>query len=193
MEINTYKLLKDYIKSDAYRYSANTNLLGVLKLYVKTIGFRYCLLMRLCSYLQWKKFLLPLYCIFRIRLNHLSKISGIQIPTSTNIGKGFYIGHFGTIVITGGAVIGKNVNISPCVNIGKANRGKHEGYPTIGNCVYIGPGAKIVGNVKIGNNVAIGAGAVVTSDVPDNACVGGVPARILNMNGATGYVNRCVE
>ena len=48
------------------------------------------------------------------------------------------------------------------------------------------------GAVVIGNNVAIGANAVVTNDVPDNACVAGVPARIINMKGAEGYVNNKV-
>lgn len=117
---------------------------------------------------------------------------GIQIPSETRIGKGFYIGHYGTIVVNGAAVIGDNVNISHGVTIGQANRGRHKGVAIIGNGVYIGPGVKIVGKVIIGNNVAIGANAVVTSDVPDNACVAGVPAKIISMNGADGYVNRKV-
>ena len=58
--------------------------------------------------------------------------------------------------------------------------------------VYIGPGAKVIGGIRIGNNVAIGANAVVTHDVPDNAVVGGVPARILSYNGSSGLINRCV-
>ena len=113
---------------------------------------------------------------------------GIQIPSATRIGKGFYIGHYGTIIVNAKAIIGDNVNISQGVTIGQANRGQHKGVPVIGNEVYIGPGAKIVGKVVIGNNVAIGANAVVTNDVPDNACVAGVPARIINMKGAEGYV-----
>ena len=117
---------------------------------------------------------------------------GIQIPWGTHIGKGFYIGHFGTIVVNGGAVIGDNVNISQGVTIGQTNRGKRKGVPVIGNGVYIGPGAKVIGKVTIGNNVAIGANAVVTEDVPDNACVAGVPAKIVSMNGAEGYVGRKV-
>lgn len=47
----------------------------------------------------------------------------------------------------------------------------------------------IVGAVRIGNNVAIGAGAVVTKDIPDNATVAGVPAKIISMKGSEGYVN----
>ena len=89
-------------------------------------------------------------------------------------------------------MIGDNVNISQGVTIGQTNRGKRKGVPVIGNGVYIGPGAKVIGKVTIGNNVAIGANAVVTEDVPDNACVAGVPAKIVSMNGAEGYVNRKV-
>ena len=89
--------------------------------------------------------------------------------------------------------IGKNVNISQGVTIGATYRGGKSEVATIGDGVYIGPGAKIVGAVCIGNNVAIGANAVVTHDVPDNAVVAGVPARIISMNGAGEYVIRKVE
>ena len=105
---------------------------------------------------------------------------------------GFYIGHFGSIVVNGEATIGSNVNISQGVTIGQSNRGPRKGVATIGNCVYIGPGAKIVGNVKIGNNVAIGANCVVTKDIPDNAVVAGIPGEVLSMNGAECYVDRMI-
>ena len=78
------------------------------------------------------------------------------------------------------------------MTIGQSNRGDRRGVPTIGSRVYIGPGAKIIGNIQIGNNVAIGANAVVTKDVPDNAVVAGIPARIISMDGADGYVDRVV-
>lgn len=48
------------------------------------------------------------------------------------------------------------------------------------NC-YFGLGAKILGAVKIGNNVTVGANAVVTKDIPDNAVVGGIPAKIIKI------------
>lgn len=166
------------------------NYLKFNKLYRHSIGFRYTFWMRTCSYFRNNKFYYPLFVLSLLYLRHLSFKSGIQIPYDTEIGPGFYIGHFGTIVINGETKIGKNVNISPGVNIGMANRGSKKGVPTIGNDVYIAPGAKIVGRIKIGNNVAIGANAVVTNDIPDNACVAGVPAKILSMNGTEYYVNR---
>lgn len=138
---------------------------------------------------KWKYLLL--FFIKWIK-RHYSFKYGIQIPGNTQIGKGFYIGHFGTIVVNGNAIIGDNVNLSQGVTIGQANRGRNIGSPIIGNEVYIGPGAKIIGNVKIGNNVAIGANAVVTNDIPDDAVVGGVPAKIISMNGSNGYINRKV-
>lgn len=71
------------------------------------------------------------------------------------------------IVIAGGATIGKNCYISHQVTIGRSMNG----VPTIGDNVYIGPGAKIFGEIKIGNNVRIGANCPVFFDVPDNATV----------------------
>ena len=115
---------------------------------------------------------------------------GIQIPVTVRIGEGFYIGHFGGIVINGAATIGKNVNISHDVTIGVSNRWSNKGVPIIGDEVYIAPGAKIIGRIVIGNNVAIGANAVVTKDMPDNACVAGVPAKTISMDGSLGYINR---
>lgn len=149
--------------------------------------------MRLAASLKVNKLLFPLFIFARLRLRHYQFKYGIQIPWHTKIGKGFYIGHFGGIVVNGGTVIGKNCNISQGVTIGQANRGPRKGCAIIGDNVYIGPGAKIVGHVNIGNNVAIGANAVVTKDVPDNAVVAGVPARIISMEGSVGYINRKVD
>ena len=56
----------------------------------------------------------------------------------------------------------------------------------------MGPGSKVVVAVKIGNNVCIGANAVVTNDVPDEACVAGIPAKIISMNGVESYIERKV-
>lgn len=88
------------------------------------------------------------------------------------------------IFIASTAVVGRNCTILQQVTIG-GNPATYDGTSpisqaaTIGDNVIISAGAKIIGDVKIGNNVVIGANAVVTHDVPDNAIVAGVPARII--------------
>jgi serine O-acetyltransferase len=115
-----------------------------------------------------KILLKPLY-YFQYRL--LRTNWGIEIPATTQIGRGFYIGHFGGIIISPSAKIGENVNISQQVTIGVSGQGDKRGCPIIGDNVYIAPGAKIFGKISIGNNVKIGANAVVYKDVPDNVNV----------------------
>lgn len=80
---------------------------------------------------------------------------------------------FTGIFVSAGAKIGKNCVIFHQVTIGSNTLpgSSGQGFPTLGDNVYIGCGAKIIGNVKIGNNVRIGANCVVTRDVPDNATV----------------------
>ena len=87
-----------------------------------------------------------------------------------------------------GSELGANCNISHQATVGYKGRGSRKGFPTLGDNVYVGPGAKVIGSVKVGNNVAIGANAVVTHDVPDNAVVAGVPARIISLEGSEGYI-----
>lgn len=75
--------------------------------------------------------------------------------------------------------IGRDLKTKHNVTIGN-NKG---GIPTIGDNVFVGVGAVVVGKIRIGNNVQIGANAVVTKDVPDNAVVVGNPAYIIRLNG----------
>lgn len=192
MKFISFKECIDYIWADAYRYIGTYNWITVILLYIKTIGFRYTVWMRLCTYFMTRRWAMLLYACAIFRLKHLSYKSGIQISWKTQIDKGFYIGHFGTIVISPLAVLGKNVNISQGCCVGAANRGIRKGAAVIGDCVYLGPGCKIVGAVNIGNNVCVGANAVVTSDIPDEACVGGIPAKVISMNGVESYVEKTV-
>lgn len=120
---------------------------------------------------------------------HLSVKYGIQIPRTTKIGYGFYIGHGIGIVINGGTVIGNNVNISHFLSIGTNN----DKPATIGDNVYIGPNVCIVEDVRVGNNSTIGAGAVVVKDVPDNATVAGVPAKVISYKSPGQFIKNKVE
>lgn len=180
------------IRSDLYRIGGAKGFYEFLKKFFFHRGcFQYCFWMRICSCLHVHRFgrFALFYWPARLILYRCSIKYGIDIPYEIHIGSGFLIGHFGGIVVNYRAEIGKNCNISHDVTIGKSNRGDRAGVPVIGDNVYIGPGAKIIGKIKVGNNVAIGANCVVTKDVPDHAVLVGVPARIVSMQGSAGYVN----
>ena len=101
------------------------------------------------------------------------------IPLSVKIGSGTFFSHRGiAVVLHKKSVIGNDCIIGTSVVLG----GRHEfnpGGPIIGNNVYIGTGAKIIGPVTIGDNVKIGANSVVMCDVPDNYTAVGIPARLI--------------
>jgi serine O-acetyltransferase len=62
--------------------------------------------------------------------------------------------------------------------LGSKGAGKSNGWPTLGDNVYIGAGAKIIGAIKLGDDVVVGANAVVTKDVPGQSLAVGIPASI---------------
>ncbi len=181
------------ISSDLYRYTKQRKILIGIKTFLINPRFKYTVYMRISSKIYKTKILkFILMPILKINLRRIGYKCGLQIPYKTNIDEGLYIVHWGDIVINPNCKIGKNLTISQGVTIGQVNRGKSKGTPIIGNNVYIGPGAKIIGSINIGNNVAIGANAVVTKDIPDNAVVVGIPAKVISYEGSKGYIhNEC--
>ena len=79
------------------------------------------------------------------------------------------------------AEVGDDVTIYQGVTLGGTGKDTGKRHPTIGNRVVISSGAKVLGPFKVGDNSNVAAGAVVTQDVPENAVVAGVPARIIKM------------
>ena len=114
-------------------------------------------------------------------------VTGIQLSSEAEIGKGFYIGHHGCIVV-GGCRMGENCSLHQDVTIGAAGRGEKRGTPIIGDRVYIASGARIIGPVVVGNDVAIGANAVVTKSLPDRAVAVGVPAKVISLKGSSDFI-----
>lgn len=176
----SYKKYVHLIKTDLYRYSADTSLKSFIATYMLEPGFNFMVWLRLRTVFKSK---VIGFILQRKRIKF-----GIDIHTH-NIGEGFYIGHFGHIVVSRSVIIGNNCNISQGVTLGVTNTGSKIGAPIIGDRVYIAPGAKLIGKVTIGNDVAIGANSVVTNDVPDKAVVVGVPARVVSYEGSSGYIN----
>lgn len=111
-------------------------------------------------------------------------LTNIEIHPGAKIGKGFFIDHGSAIVIGETAEIGDYCVIFHNVTIG--GTGKHIGkrHPTIGNNVFIGTGATLLGPINVGDNVKIGAESVVIMhDIPSNSTVVGAPGRIVKLNG----------
>ncbi|KIA89943.1 serine acetyltransferase [Kaistella jeonii] len=131
---------------------------------------------------------------WRLILRHYQIKYGFQIYPETQIGEGLYLGHWGALVVNPKTKIGKNCNIAQGVTIAQANRGQNKGVPEIGNEVWIGPNAVIVGNIKIGNNVLIAPNAYVHTDIPSNAIVMGNPATFsLKENATSDYINNKID
>jgi serine O-acetyltransferase len=193
LEKNAFKTKRDMkriIKADLFRYGG----LSSTKDFTKGLlipGFRFVFLLRMASNCKKYSFMWFFYSFLK---NRYSYKYGFQINNVTEIGEGLFIGHRGTIVINGNAKIGKNCNISHGVTIGQANRGKLKGYPAIGDNVWIGTGAVIIGNIKIGSNVLIAPNSFVNIDVPENSLVVGNPCKIVHKEKpCEGYINYVLE
>jgi serine O-acetyltransferase len=103
-------------------------------------------------------------------------IFNCAVDPRTQIGKGTFFAYGGiAVVVHKRSIIGENVTISQSVTIG--GRSNQKGVPIIGNNVYIGAGAIIIGEITIGDNAVIGAGAVVIKDVESYEVCAGVPAK----------------
>ncbi|MFN2645947.1 MAG: serine O-acetyltransferase [Burkholderiales bacterium] len=114
-------------------------------------------------------------------------VTGICLPRDAEIGGGLYLPSFGGIILGRGS-IGENCTIEQNVTLGIAGRGSERGRPTIGNRVFIGAGAMIVGKIMIGDDAYIFPGSVVTRPVPPRAVVMGYPARIVSYDGSFDWV-----
>jgi len=163
----------ELIKSDLFRYYGFLSLTIFIKAFFFNRGFIYMF------WFRWSQSNIKRISSFsKIILLLKNRKFGIDIPYSTKIGYGFYIGHGGPVIISPTAIIGNNCNISQYTTIG-SNKDKAA---VIGDNVYLGPSVCIVENIIIEDNVTIGAGSVVTKNIPSNATVAGNYAKILNYN-----------
>jgi serine O-acetyltransferase len=110
-----------------------------------------------------------------VRCGVLSARLGAEIPANV-AGPGFSIAHAPGIVINRSARIGRNCRIHQNVTIGDSRGGS----PWIGDNVWIGAGAVLIGPITVGDDAVIAANAVVTKDVPSGVTVGGIPAQMIS-------------
>ena len=127
---------------------------------------------------------------FRLMKRILRKKYGLELD-SFQIGRGLYLGHPYNITVSEFAVIGDNCNLSKGVTIGAENRGERAGAPTLGNRVWVGTNAVLVGKINIGDNVLIAPNTYVNQDIPANSIVIGNPAQVITdrPDATEGYIN----
>ena len=178
--------LEEYLQSDK-------KALGRKEKYPRLTDYiwKYEILLRKCEYINncVKNPLLRILGggVIRYKRAVLGARCGFSIPINC-VGKGLCIAHIGPIIINPYALIGENCRIHVGVNIGADARISNAA-PTIGNNVYIGPGAKLFGQIEIADGIAIGANAVVNkSFLEKDISIAGVPAQKIGIGGTKGII-----
>ena len=183
---------------EKYKYFllSDKKALGIIKHKPSFIGdeiWKFEILLRKTEYYKntmkkkLNKKILYYICLYRF---HRARIKlGFSIPLNV-FGPGLSIAHRGTIVVNGNAKIGKNCRIQECTTIGATN-GENSA-PILGDNIYIGSGARIIGNIKIADDIAIGANAVVNKNFETpGITIAGVPAKKVSDNNS--HSNLCKE
>lgn len=106
---------------------------------------------------------------------YLRLLIGAELPAVIECGPGLRLPHAARgVIIHPDARFGSGVTLLHRVTIGE----RHDRVPVIGDDVFVGTGAVVIGGIKVGNQARIGAGAVVLCDVPDGCAAVGVPASV---------------
>lgn len=136
------------------------------------------LLSSICAYQYHRSRTGPWHLMMRkmASLRHLvwSVLTQSDISPKAKLGEGLKLPHPNGVIIHEDAVVGNDCMIMQQVTIGMIGEGE---VPILGDRVYVGAGAKIIGKVRVGDGARIGANAVVTRDVATGFTAVGVPAR----------------
>ena len=134
----------------------------------------------------------PYFYYLYLKFHLLSTFLGFHIKPNV-FGPGFSISHSGTIIVNGNTRVGANCRLHVCTSIG-TRAGHNDLAPTIGNNVYIGPGAKIFGDIIIADGIAIGANSVVDKSFTEpNIGIAGIPAKKINDKGSKDLIIKATE
>jgi len=116
-------------------------------------------------------------------LSHVGRLlTGIEIHPGATMGRRVFIDHGMGTVIGETAEIGDDCLLYHGVTLGGTGKERGKRHPTLHPGVVVGAGAAVLGNIVLGRNVKVGAGSVVVTNVPDNATVVGIPARVVGMD-----------
>jgi serine O-acetyltransferase len=127
---------------------------------------------------QWRIPVLPRW------LSHVARfLTGIEIHPGAKIGQSVFIDHGMGVVVGETAEIGDGCTIYQGVTLGGTSLARTKRHPTLGRNVTVGAGAIVLGAIVVGDDARVGSGSVVVRDVPPNATVVGVPARVVAQDG----------
>lgn len=181
------KFIPDILFADLYRYNGGKGLRCLLDTAVRKADFRWVFWFRLYQSRRHP-------FLSRWMLRRCSRRTGIQIGWHTRVGEGLVLVHCGDIAVNNEAVIGKNCTLYQGVTVGMEFRGERKGNPVIGDRVWIGSNACVVGHVTIGDDVLIAPLSFVNFDVPSHSIVVGNPAKIVHREHATeSYITHCPD
>jgi serine O-acetyltransferase len=168
-----------YVRIDNFvnKYLKITFQLGTIAVMVYRLGTWSYSLRGLASY--------PAKALYLLAAGFWEPLTGMHINPRLVIGRGFVVHNFSNIVVDA-ASIGENFTVNQGVTVGPDWR--NDGLPRIGDNVFLGAGAKVLGNVTLGDNVVVAANALVERSVPDNCTVVGVPARIIARDSSSDYL-----
>jgi serine O-acetyltransferase len=119
----------------------------------------------------------------RLLANIARFLTQVEIHPAATIGKGVFIDHGSGVVIGETAQVGDGCTIYQGVTLGGTSLSHGKRHPTLGRNVTIGVNSSVLGAIVLGDNAKVGGGSVVVKDVPPNATVVGVPARVVMQDG----------
>lgn len=187
--ITTRKELKQYLMADVLRYGRKVpgfkerlycNEKWYIYKYVRSLRhYEYYYNSRRMGGVATKTILFLPYLYWFFKYKRLSFKTHITILPNT-CGPGLMVYHIGDMIwVKSQAKLGSNCTLRAGVVIGNKGEGEDNDFVIIGDNVDFGLGVKLFGPLTIGSNVTVGANAVITKDIPDNAIVAGVPAKII--------------
>jgi serine O-acetyltransferase len=192
LPINSKEALKFYLEADRIAHSIEKRL-KIARRIKYALGlnriWHYQRLLRKAEYFHNCKpsfIFKPYKAYLSLRLNRLRPRLGFEIPLNV-FGPGLHISHYGSIVVNGNARIGANCSLINLVNIGQKTE-RDEAAPTIGDNVFIGSGARVLGGITIADGTVIGANSVVTESIFEpHTTVAGAPARKISDCGTDSF------
>jgi serine O-acetyltransferase len=179
--------LSQVLQADLYRIDGQQGNKRLLLAFVGSPSFRYTVLFRLCQHSKrYRSLKFSVYPWLLVWFSRLGRKLGIRLPLSCQVGPGLLIEHWGGIWINPAVSIGANCNLSHNVTLGWAGQEGQKGAPQLGDNVFLGPGAVVLGKIKVGSGALITANSVVLQDVPENGVLMGNPGRVFSQQGSRG-------